>query len=551
MGFGHFARRIHTERMMTKIENAPTHHQDHPPAPAAQKVRSQLERILDSPEFRATRSQRAMLEFVVSETLAGRAHEIKGFTVATRVFGRSEDFDQATDPIVSIQANKLRRELERYYLVAGRWDPVHIEIPKGAYVPRFTLQPPKEKDASPAAAEALERDSLASWPAVVVYPFQNLSADPELDYLAVGLATELAVELSHYQEIRVLIKREEHLKPVDPAEVARFVMIGNIRKDISGVKVTVQLLLSQSGVQLWADTFHCSMDGAALGGFEEHVAHRVVAKIACEAGVISRTLVLESKSKPPLELKAHEAILRYYEFNSAMTQDNLVRAWQALERAVVVEPECGLAWAMLGRVHATNYSLELMDLGSTLEKARVFAEKGVKLIPDNQMARIILAFVLMLQDEVPGALAETRRAQALNPNSLLYLDAVGYLLTLLGDRERGPELMKSVMEFNPYHAYICHHAMWVHSFEREHYEQAYLETLNFREPSLFWEPLMRVCTFGCLGRLEQGKGAVAELLKLKPDFPLRGRRLIGYYIKSEDTRRRMLDALHRCGLRVE
>lgn len=535
---------------MSDKESFPAVHEDHSSEPAAQKVRLQLQRILASPEFRATQSQRAMLEFVVSETLAGKAHEIKGFTVATRVFGRNEDFDQATDPIVSIQANKLRRGLERYYLLAGRRDPVRMEIPKGTYVPRFTLQPPQTNDI-PAKVEALKSESQDSWPAVLVHPLRNLSADPELDYLAVGLATELAVELSRYQEIRVLIKRQESGKPEDPAQVARFLIIGSIRKDISGIKITVQLVCSKTGMQLWAETFYCSMDEAHWGALEENVAQKVVAKIACEAGVISKVLALESKNKPPLELKAREAILRYYEFNWAMTPENLVRAWEALERAVVVEPECALAWAMLGRVHATNRSLELMDLGSTLEKARECAEKGVKLAPDNQVARLILAFVLMLQDEVNGALAETERALALNPNSLLYLDAIGYLLTLLGDRERGPRLMSAVMEFNPYHNHICHHAMWVYYFENEQYEQAYLETLNFREPSLFWEPLLRACSFCCMGRIEDGKRSVGDLLNLKPDYHLRGRELMGYYIKSEDTRSRMLEGLQRCGLTVE
>jgi adenylate cyclase len=80
----------------------------------------------------------------VETVLAGRSHEIKGYTVATQVFGRGEDFNQATDPIVSIQANKLRRALERYYLVAGQNDPIRIEIPKGSYVPQFReiRQPP-------------------------------------------------------------------------------------------------------------------------------------------------------------------------------------------------------------------------------------------------------------------------------------------------------------------------------------------------------------------------------------------------------------------------
>jgi len=98
---------------------------------SAKTTRSQLKKILASSDFFATESQRDFLNFVVQQTLAGNSDEIKGFTVATRVFGRGQDFDQAVEPIVSIQANKLRRAFERYYLV-------HIDISKGAYVPVFT-----------------------------------------------------------------------------------------------------------------------------------------------------------------------------------------------------------------------------------------------------------------------------------------------------------------------------------------------------------------------------------------------------------------------------
>ena len=70
------------------------------------------------------------MNFVVSETLNNRSDNLKGYTVATRVFGRTADFDAANDPIVSIQANKLRRALERYYLVEGSQDTVRIDIPR-------------------------------------------------------------------------------------------------------------------------------------------------------------------------------------------------------------------------------------------------------------------------------------------------------------------------------------------------------------------------------------------------------------------------------------
>jgi len=96
----------------------------------AEKVQQQLQRILASPEFHATARQGEFLQFVVAETIAGRLEEIKGYTIATRVFGRKEGFDQTSDPIVSIHANKLRWAPERYYLTAGRNDPIRIDISK-------------------------------------------------------------------------------------------------------------------------------------------------------------------------------------------------------------------------------------------------------------------------------------------------------------------------------------------------------------------------------------------------------------------------------------
>ena len=75
-------------------------------------------------------TQRAFLQFVAEKALAGESDGIKDYTVATQVFGRRENLDQATDSIVSIQANKLRRALEHYYLDAGNQDPIRIDIPK-------------------------------------------------------------------------------------------------------------------------------------------------------------------------------------------------------------------------------------------------------------------------------------------------------------------------------------------------------------------------------------------------------------------------------------
>ena len=108
---------------------------DEPASPSPDEVRAQLERIIDSVEFAVSERARSFLRYVVGEALDGRGERIKAYSIAVEVLGRDEGFDANADPAVRLEAGRLRRALERYYLVAGQADPVLIEIPQGATEP--------------------------------------------------------------------------------------------------------------------------------------------------------------------------------------------------------------------------------------------------------------------------------------------------------------------------------------------------------------------------------------------------------------------------------
>jgi hypothetical protein len=103
-------------------------------------VRRQVEQIIASPDFDASRRCQQLLRFIVEETLAGRGGDITQSAIATRVFGRSDAFDPLADPIVRIQAGCLRRALERHYRLCGKHDALRIDLPRGRYVPAFRPQ---------------------------------------------------------------------------------------------------------------------------------------------------------------------------------------------------------------------------------------------------------------------------------------------------------------------------------------------------------------------------------------------------------------------------
>ena len=107
------------------------------PSISAGDVRAALQRVVANPDFPATERNRRFLVFVVEKMLAGRHDDITGYKVATEVFGRAADFNPTTDPIVRIEAAKLRRDLETYYLKSGTADPVRISLPRGGYIPLF------------------------------------------------------------------------------------------------------------------------------------------------------------------------------------------------------------------------------------------------------------------------------------------------------------------------------------------------------------------------------------------------------------------------------
>lgn len=101
-------------------------------------VRAQLDLILASPEFLAPERGRRFLQYIVEETLEGRSEQLKAYSIAQAVFGRDASFDAQNDPVVRIEAGRIRRALERYYLVCGSSDPIRITVPKGGYAPQFS-----------------------------------------------------------------------------------------------------------------------------------------------------------------------------------------------------------------------------------------------------------------------------------------------------------------------------------------------------------------------------------------------------------------------------
>jgi TolB-like protein len=115
-------------------------HDDDISVPSSDNVREALQRIIASTEFRSSPHLAAFLRYSVETSLAGEGASIKAYSIATGVLGRPPTFDPQADPIVRVEATRLRRAMERYYLHEGANDPILIDIPRGRYVAYFSFR---------------------------------------------------------------------------------------------------------------------------------------------------------------------------------------------------------------------------------------------------------------------------------------------------------------------------------------------------------------------------------------------------------------------------
>ena len=105
--------------------------------PTTDEIRGAVDRIAGSEAFRGCAQLVAFLRYVVEATLRGAQDRIKGYTIAVEALGRGDDFNPQDDPIVRVEAMRLRRALQRYYANGGGADAIQIVMPVGSYVPEF------------------------------------------------------------------------------------------------------------------------------------------------------------------------------------------------------------------------------------------------------------------------------------------------------------------------------------------------------------------------------------------------------------------------------
>jgi len=564
--------------------------------PTQDDIRVQLNRILASPEFPAAGHGHAFLRYVVNETLAGRADRIKGYSIAIEVFNRDDGFTQ-DDPVVRIEAGRLRRTLERYYFTAGQNDAVRIDIPKGKYVPFFTwnapMAEPAQFDAQPVVvppglagyrgsplliltgafilacavvfalwmvgprdmpvrdAAAIEPDG----PTLVVAPFANLGDGPESKLYTLGITEELLTALPRFKEIKVFGRETSKSLPseVDPTQIrnelgARFLLAGGVRVSDHRVRVTARLLDIKSDTILWSETYDGDMDSRKLFDIQSDVANKVATAVAQPYGIIAQT---DAANPPPDDLDAYGCTLRFYAYRAQLSVEMHAKVRDCLESTVARFPTYATAWAMLSIIYLDEDRYRYnprSDTSSPLERSLLAARRAVEMEPDNMRALQAMMTALFFNQQLDESLRVGEQALALNPNDTEFLGEFGVRLAMGGQWQRGAAMLDRALAFNPGGAGYYHgnRALAAFVLGDDKTSLTEIRQANLQKFPLFH--LVAAIIFAQNGLIDEAKSEGDAFVASRPTFmpnieeELSKRNILG------EHRERMLAGLRKAGL---
>ena len=518
-------------------------------------IKKEVQKICTSSHFKSKELLCRFLNYIVSEHLAGRGENIKGYSIGRDVFNRGEDFDPAQDALVRIHAGRLRRMLQAYYQKEGKYDKIRIEVPLGSYNPLFSYIEVSDSQLVE-TSESETKIPIPFGPTVAIIPFKNFTGDPEKEFFALGFSEELSIELTRYDMLSVYnVSYSRALQDDNSVNFElfqkkgiRFIIEGSVNQSINQVRILVKLTDVNEGRQIWAERYDQSFSAENLNEAQETIAKEVVRVLGSEYGIILKKLLMDSQRLKPQQLDTYISVLRFYNFQMYQTPETAIQAFNALNQAIQKEPSSGIATAMLSIMYGNTYMLDLPDAEESYLKMGILAEHALKLDPNSLIVRVAHAFKCFAYNEREKFFITIDKCLAMKPNNSARLGALAFHMSLYGDWERGKKILDNLMCTNLGFPLYFHGATSLYYYRIKDYSTALEEADKYNLPLIFWGPMLRAAALGQLNKTDLARENIIRLKQLKPEFEKKARYLISRYVKEDELVDHILDGIRIAGM---
>ena len=416
-------------------------------------VKASLVNMLASPLFAGSPRQQRFLDYLVTNTLAGDADRLKGYTIALEVFDRKDDFDPSLDAIVRVEATRLRNKLREYYDTLGKLDAIRINFPKGSYTLEISLQ----------AAPVLERRTSSSTPlnaprliedrpSLAVLPFANIGSDNAKEYFADGVVDSLIAMFSRLSGLFV-ISRQSSFSYKNTSKTSeqiatelgvRYLLEGSVQHADNQVRISAQLVDTQGNAQVWSDRYDRELKDIFV--LQDELTQSIVSILQIKLDGAEATLF---GVQATTSIVAHDTLLRGIATHRKYTQKTTNEANVLYQSALALDPNYAAAHAWLARSLSLTWSQRWNADPAVLELALSHAERAVALDPQSSYAISMVGWVQLWRQNRDESIAHCRRAVVLDPNNAEAHLFLSLVLSAAGLGEEALYYVEKAKRFSP------------------------------------------------------------------------------------------------------
>ncbi|WP_417585218.1 hypothetical protein [Pelagibacterium sp.] len=475
-------------------------------------ARQALNELLAWPPMARSPRLSAFLTYVVEAALAGREGSVKAYSIAVDVFGRSETFDPQSDPIVRVQARRLRGLIEEFDKLELGTAPVRIVLPVGRYVPEFVArgsvstknEAPQPKDVSAesdatrppqapsrsiwvagAAAAILLIGSLYFWPElgrrtslepetaqpsmpmVVVEDFENLTNDQRSMPLVAGLALELVTDLNQFSELSARYGgvQAEPLG-VEQTSDAAYVLSGVARRSPGGILYSVLLQDVSSRSVLATFEVEAEIDEGAPSLTLQDVSEAFSLRLGSPRGPLhkaARNWIDGRSADERIVLDPYPCMIAYSVFRERRHSYDTTMLERCAHQSMSEERSEGFAiLSVLTADRGWRVGNDTIEGAALIEQGRALAEQAILLEPTNGFNWAQRAYVAFLAGENSNARDGYNTAIQLNPAMVDVLADYGFVESLNGNWQAAVMLSQRALsiEADPPDFYSIVPALW-------------------------------------------------------------------------------------------
>ena len=519
-------------------------------------VKSALESILASKNFKQSQVLSNFLRYVVTETLEGKSNEIKEYSIAVKALGKPGDFNPQLDALIRIHAGRLRRSMDEYYHSEGANDTVIISLEKGSYIPVFFINDKKNKSNGNTYSSNAKNKELQN--TVAVLPFKNISGNAGFDFMVDGFCEQLSSDLAQFQELSVVSYfsssrsqyREKDISLLPKELNASYFITGSIYRDKKHLRVAVQLSGAESGFQLWTHTYEYSLQTAYYYEIFDDIIKQVIARVGGYQGAINRNTAPSLQTASLKDLQTADAVFWFYHYHITYTTEEVFQlARMHLEKAVESNPGNALPWAVLAELYIDGEMYGFKNVNDPLQEAERCVRKSLQINPDCQHAHMSLGWLYVVSHrDKDRAFKSFEYCLSINPKSAFFLGAISFGMACVGEYDKSISLYEQSIILNPFMPWWFNVGPVFAHFYNGNYERALEFANHINVPLLFWDPIFKISALGQLLRIEEASAMADKFQRSFPGvadmvpFSLRA------MIFDDTTYNNILEGLNKAGL---